>query len=51
MASSLLHDSIDEMARAKAILETTAPVPLAMHEDVKEMARPPADHSEHHTAA
>ena len=45
------HGSIDEMARAKAILETMDPVRLDVHEDVKEMASPPADHSEHQAAA
>lgn len=44
------HGLIDEMARAKVILEMMDPVRLDMHEDVKEMkemTRPPANHSDH----
>ncbi|MGT2467626.1 hypothetical protein ACVOMV_26305 (plasmid) [Mesorhizobium atlanticum] len=44
------HGPVEEMARAKTILETTEPVRLDLHQDVKGMAKLPADHSEHHAA-
>ena len=45
------HGSIDEMARAKAILEMMDAVRLDVHADVKEMASTAAGHSEQHKAA
>jgi hypothetical protein len=41
------HGPVEEMARAKTILETMNPTELDMHRDVKDMAAPPADHSAH----
>ncbi len=41
------HGSVDEMARAKAILETMQPSRLDLHEDVKDMAKPSSDHTAH----
>ena len=45
------HGPVEEMARAKTILETLKPVRLDLHQDVKDMAEPPADHAPHHAAA
>lgn len=42
------HGPVEEMARAKAILQTTKPVRLDLHQDMKDMAKLPGDHSEHH---
>lgn len=41
------HGSVDEMARAKAILETMQPSRLDLHEDVKDMAKPSSDDTAH----
>jgi hypothetical protein len=45
------HGPIEEMARAKTILDSMKPSHLDLHQDVKGMAEPPADHSAHLTAA
>ena len=45
------HGPVDEMARAKAILETMQPARLDLHQDVKDMAKPPAGQAPHHAAA
>ena len=41
------HGSVDEMARAKLILETMQPARLDLHEDVKDVAKPPVTHTAH----
>ena len=41
------HGSVDEMARAKTILETMHPSRLDLHEDVKDMAKPAIVHKAH----
>ena len=41
------HGSVDEMARAKTILETMHPSRLDLHEDVKDMAKPAKVHKAH----
>jgi hypothetical protein len=43
------HGPVEEMARAKTILETRKPLQLDLHQDVKDMPKPPADHA--HAAA
>ena len=45
------HGPVDEMARARAILETMQPDSLDLHQDVKNIDKPPADHAQHHAAA
>lgn len=45
------HGSVEEMARAKAILETTQPVRLDLHKGVKDMAKPSTGHTAQHAAA
>ena len=45
------HGSVDEMARAKTILETMQPTRLDLHQDVKDMAKPSAGHAQYHAAA
>ena len=45
------HGPVEEMARAKAILETIEPLRLDLHQDVKDMAALPADHGVHHAGA
>jgi hypothetical protein len=45
------HGPVEEMAHAKTILESMKPIRLDLHQDVKDMAEPPADHSAHLTAA
>ena len=45
------HGPVAEMARAKAILETMQPARLDLHQDVKDMAKPPAGPAQHHAAA
>ena len=45
------HGSTEEMARAKAILETMDPVRLDMHQDVEEIAAAAGERSERHAAA
>ena len=45
------HGDVEEMARAKAILETLHPASLDLHQDVKDMAKPAAGHAPHHAAA
>lgn len=39
------HGPVEEMARAKTILETRKPSQLDLHEEVKDMAPLPADHA------
>ena len=41
------HGSVDEMSRAKSILETMHPSRLDLHEDVKDMAKPAEAHKAH----
>jgi hypothetical protein len=45
------HGPVEEMARAKAILATMEPIRLDLHQNVKDMANLPADHSAHDAAA
>lgn len=45
------NGSVDEMARAKAILETMEPVRIDLHQDVKGMDSPPTSHGSHQAAA
>ena len=45
------HGDVEEMARAKAILETLHPASLDLHQDVKDMAKPAASHAPHLAAA
>jgi hypothetical protein len=45
------HGPVEEMARARTILATMEPIRLDLHQDVKEMAKLPADHSAHAAAA
>lgn len=45
------HGPVEEMARAKSMLETMNPIDIDLHRDVKDMAKPPADHSAVHAAA
>ncbi len=45
------HGPVDEIARAKTILEAMDPSRLDLHQDVKDMAAPPVDHSAHHSLA
>ena len=45
------HGPVEEMAQAKTILGTMDPVSLDLHRDVKDMAKPPADHAAHLAAA
>ena len=45
------HGSVEEMARAKAILETMQPVRLDLHKDVKDMAKPSIGHTAQNAAA
>ncbi len=41
------HGSVNEMARAKTILEAMHPARLDLHEGVKDMAKPPVAHTAH----
>ncbi|NOT41849.1 MAG: hypothetical protein HOP13_15310 [Alphaproteobacteria bacterium] len=41
------HGPVEEMKRAKTILETMKPARLDLHKDMKDMAKPPADHVQH----
>lgn len=43
------HGPVEEMTRAKTILETTNAISLDLHQDVKNMAEPPADQLRHIT--
>ena len=45
------HGPVEEMARAKAILEAMEPARLDLHQDVKDMVPPPAGHGSHQAAA
>ncbi len=45
------HGPVEEMVRARTILETRKPSQLDLHKDLKDMAAPPADHAPHHAAA
>ena len=45
------HGPVDEMTRAKTILEAMHPASLDLHQDVKDMAKPPKGHAPHHAAA
>uniref|UniRef100_UPI001952BC0B hypothetical protein n=1 Tax=Enterobacter hormaechei TaxID=158836 RepID=UPI001952BC0B len=45
------HGPVEEMARAKTIIETVTPSRLDLHQDVKDMPAPPADHVAHHATA
>ncbi len=45
------HGPVDEMARAKAILESMEPVRLDLHQNVKDAAKPLAGHASHQAAA
>jgi hypothetical protein len=45
------HGPVEEMDRAKTILEAMEPTHLDLHQDVKDMAEPPADHTAHNVAA
>ncbi len=45
------HGPVDEMARAKAILETMQPASLDLHQNVKDITKPPKGHAPHHAAA
>jgi hypothetical protein len=45
------HGPVEDMARAKTILEAMDPIRLDLHQDVNEMAEPPTDHSAHHAQA
>ncbi len=45
------HGPVDEMSRAKAILDTMAPIRLDLHQDVKDMPAPSEDGAAHHAAA
>ena len=47
----IVHGPVEEMARAKAILEAMEPARLDLHQDVKDMAPPAAGHGSHQTAA
>ncbi len=38
------HGPVEELSRAKAILETMKPISVDLHKDVKDMAELPADH-------
>jgi alkyl hydroperoxide reductase subunit AhpF len=44
------HGPVDEMARAKTILDTMEPTRLDVHQDVKDMAELPVDHAAHQAA-
>ena len=41
------HGPVEEMVRAKSVLATMNPTHLNLHEDVKDMPAPPADHAQH----
>ena len=41
------HGPVEEMARAKSVLATMNPTHLDLHQDVKDMPAPPADHAQH----
>ena len=41
------HGSVENMTRAKTILETMHPARLDLHEDVKDMAKPTTNHADH----
>lgn len=41
------HGPVEEMARAKTVLATMKPIDLDVHQDMEDMAKPPADHSAH----
>ena len=45
------HGAVDEMARAKTILEAMEPTRLDLHQDVKDMAKPSVGTAQHHAAA
>jgi hypothetical protein len=38
------HGPVEELARAKMILETMKPISLDLHRDVKDLPALPADH-------
>ena len=40
----MAHGPVDEMARARALLEAMKPLQIDVHEDMKDMPHPPADH-------
>ena len=41
------HGPADETEKARAMLEAMSPTSLDLHEDVKDMAEPPVDHTAH----
>ena len=45
------HGPVDEMERAKTILEAMEPARLDLHQDVNGMASPPSSHGSHQAAA
>ena len=45
------HGPVEEMARARTILETIDPLRLDLHQDVKDMAALPADYAVSHAGA
>ncbi len=45
------HGPVNEMARAKAILETSNPTHVDLHQDVNDVVMPQNAHSGHHSAA
>ena len=45
------HGPANEIARAKTILDTMESIRLDVHQNVKDMATLPVEHSEHHVAA
>ena len=45
------HGPVEEMTRARTILEEMKPMQIDMHEDVKDMPAPPPDHAPHHATA
>ena len=41
------HGPAEEMGRAKSVLATMNPTHLDLHQEVKDMPAPPADHAQH----
>ena len=41
------HGPVDETERARTMLETMSPTSIVLHEDVKDLTEPPADHAAH----